>query len=203
MTDTPTEIKSSNAGPPESDPATAAILDAAARLLAERGVSGFTTDALAKAASVSKSSIYSRWRSKDEIFVSLTGHVAGAATVADVGDLAAELRAWFADRQKVYNQPGFRQVITSLIEIASHDPVVDSEMAVYLHNQHTTFKQIVRRAQERGEVDSGWDPALLEDYVIGPVMYRVLLDDEPLDDETLDAFRRLAMTALLGTPPPA
>ena len=94
-------------------------------------------------------------------------------------------------------------VITSLIEIASHDPVVDSEMAVYLHNQHTTFKQIVRRAQERGEVDSGWDPALLEEYVIGPVMYRVLLDDEPLDDETLDAFRRLAMTALLGTPPPA
>ena len=178
------------------DPGATAILDAALVLLAERGVAGFTTDALASAARVSKSSIYGRWRSKDEIFVALVDHVAGPAEVDDLGDLEAEFRRWFADRQDVYSRPAFRHVVTSLLEVASHDEVMDLAMSRARTYEQSTIRQILTRARDRGEIDPGWDLEVLSHYLQGGIVFRVIFDGGALDDASVEQFRQLLMLTL-------
>ncbi len=185
------------------DEAGVAILQSAIRLLAERGVQGFTTDALASEARVSKTSIYRRWSNKAEILTAVVGLVAGAADVPDAGDLDEEVAAWFVDRQRVYNRPQFRPTVTSLLEVASHNDDVDQVMGNYRRSEQNTLKGILRRAADRGDIDSNWNIDILNQFFLGPLMYRVVLEKQPLDDDTIDQFRRLAMTALRATPPPA
>jgi|TARA_Y100000294_G_scaffold175829_1_gene196802 AcrR family transcriptional regulator len=195
--------EATGAGPSDRDPTTVAILDAATRLLAGSGVSGFTTDALAAEARVSKSTIYNRWSTKNEIFVALVDHAVGPAKVDDLGSLEAEIEDWFVDRISVYATPGFRRITASLIEVASHDRDVDRAMGRTQTHDHNTIMQIIERAQRRGEVDPTWDVGMLKEFLLGPITYRLLLDGASMDGVVIEAFRRLAVTALKQTPPPA
>ena len=86
---------------------------------------------------------------------------------------------------------------------------VPGAVAVELvHNFSLVHDDIIDGDTERRHRATVWaafgtDEAIISGDALHNLAYRVLLDDEPLDDETLDAFRQLAMTALLGTPPPA
>ena len=46
-----------------------AAIDATLDLIAERGVPGLTTDAVAERAGISKATMYRRWRSKEELML--------------------------------------------------------------------------------------------------------------------------------------
>ena len=75
-----------------------AVLDAAKRLFAEKGVSATTMDAIAKAASVSVQTVYLTWTSKRAIAVAL---VAQLKVDADVGGLYRKLVAEPEPRRKL------------------------------------------------------------------------------------------------------
>ena len=179
-----------------ADPAGDAILDAALRLLADGGLTAFTTDRLASEARVSKTSIYRRWSDKKAVFRAVMQHWGGRAHVEDQGDFAAELDHWYADRQAKYNQAGFRQVAASLLEVAAHDPDVGEAMAADRHATWTTMREILFRAIQRGEIDADIEMEHLEQFFLGPIYYRAVLDGQPLDDSTIADFRRLALAAV-------
>ena len=182
--------------PVRADPAGDAILDAALRMLADGGLTAFTTDRLASEARVSKTSIYRRWSDKKAIFQAVMEHWGGRAHVEDQGDFAAELDHWYADRQAKYNQPGFRQIAASLLEVSAHDPEVGEAMAADRHATWTTMREILFRAIQRGEIDADIEVEHLEQFFLGPIYYRAVLDGQPLDDSTIADFRRLALAAV-------
>jgi len=179
-----------------SDPAGDAILDAALLLLADGGLSAFTTARLASQARVSKTSIYRRWPDKAAIFRAVMERWGGRAQVEDLGDFVAELDHWYADRQAKYNAAGFRQVAASLLEVAAHDPEVGEALAADRHATWTTMREILGRAIQRGEIDADVDMDHLEQFLLGPIYYRSVLDGQPLDDSSVAAFRRLALAAV-------
>ena len=115
--------------PPSVDPGGEAILDAAIRLLADGGLASFTTDRLASEARVSKTSIYRRWSDKKAIFRAVMDRWGARAVVDDLGDFAAELDQWYADRRATYDAEGFRPVAVSLMEVSTHDPEIGAAMA--------------------------------------------------------------------------
>ena len=182
--------------PVRADPAGDAILDAALRMLADGGLTAFTTDRLASEARVSKTSIYRRWSDKKAIFQAVMEHWGGRAHVEDQGDFTAELDHWYADRQAKYNQPGFRQIAASLLEVSAHDPEVGEAMAADRHATWTTMREILFRAIQRGEIDADIEVEHLEQFFLGPIYYRAVLDGQPLDDSTIADFRRLALAAV-------
>src|SRR3954462_8865190 len=69
----------------------AAILDATRQLLAEGGVQRLTVEGVAARAGVAKTTIYRRWRSKDELALAVLLELVDLLTVPDLGDLRAEL----------------------------------------------------------------------------------------------------------------
>ena len=182
--------------PVRADPAGDAILDAALRLIADGGLTAFTTDRLAAEARVSKTSIYSRWADKKAIFRAVMEHWGGRAHVEDQGDFSAELNDWCADRQAKYNQAGFRQVAASLLQVTAHDLDVGEAMTADRHATWTTMREILFRAIQRGEINADDGIDHLEQFFLGPIYYRAVLDGQELDDDTIAAFRRLALAAV-------
>lgn len=172
------------------------ILDAAVRLLADGGLSAFTTDRLAGEARVSKTSIYRRWPDKKAIFRALLSHWGRRADVVDVGHLGRELRAWYLDRQAVYGTPGWRAVSASIVELSAHDPEVGVAMAADKRATWNTLRQILQRAIDRGDIKNAVDIDHLEQFLVGPIYYRSVLDGDEITDQTIEAFYLLAVRAL-------
>ena len=186
---------------PTVDDAGAQILDAAVRMLAHGGLSGFTIDRLAAEARVSKTSIYRRWPDKMAIFRAVMGHWGRRAEVSDVGHLGRELQAWYADRQALYNRPGWRAVAASVMELAAHAPEIGEAMAADRRATWDTLRRILQRGIDRGDLDEGLDVDLLEQFLIGPIYYRGVLDGLEISDEVVDEFLHLAVRALGYTAP--
>ncbi len=178
------------------DPGAAAILDAAMRLLADGGLTAFTTDRLAAEARVSKSSIYRRWPDKKAIFLALMHQWANRAEVEDQGALVPELDQWFADRQRVYNELGFRQVAASLVELSAHDSEIGEALSRYRRSTWNTLREILNRAVDRHEIAEGFDVDHLEQFLLGPIYYRAVLEGLEVDDASVAAFRTLSLAAL-------
>ena len=178
------------------DSAGNAIMDAAIRLLADGGLTAFTTDRLAAEARVSKTTIYRRWADKKAIFRAVLDRWGARAEVDDLGDFLVELDQWYADRQAKYNRAGFRLVAASLMEVAAHDLEVGEAMYADRRASWTTMREVLARAIERGEIDDDIDVDHLEQFFLGPIYYRALVDGQELDDATIAAFRRLALSAV-------
>src|SRR4051794_35442954 len=78
-----------------SERARRAILDATRELLAEQGVRELTVEGVASRAGVAKTTIYRRWRGKDELALAvLLDMVEQVVATPDLGDTRAELVAF-------------------------------------------------------------------------------------------------------------
>src|SRR3954447_3237979 len=68
-----------------------AILDATRELLLEGGVQRLTVEGVAARAGVAKTTIYRRWRSKDDLALAVLLELVELLTVPDLGEVRTEL----------------------------------------------------------------------------------------------------------------
>src|SRR5215467_7186930 len=83
-----------------------AIIDAAEELIAQGGVEGLTIEGVAARSGVAKTTIYRRWRDKDELALAIL--VERTATISpppDVGDTRKELLTFLKTAKQVI-RPG-------------------------------------------------------------------------------------------------
>src|SRR5262249_2512461 len=93
-----------------------AILDAAEEVIAEGGVDGLTIEGVAARSGVAKTTIYRRWRDKDELALAIL--VARTATLSpppDVGDTRKELLRFLKTAKQVIRPGGVAQGLASAI----------------------------------------------------------------------------------------
>jgi AcrR family transcriptional regulator len=97
-----------------------AILDAARELIAERGVEGLTVEGVAARSGVAKTTIYRRWRDKDElalaILVDTTDRISAPP---DLGDTRKELLTFVRTGKKVIGSGGIYPGLASEIATRS------------------------------------------------------------------------------------
>src|SRR6476646_2234152 len=100
-----------------------AILAATRELLVEGGVPGLTIEGVAARSGVAKTTIYRRWRDRDELALAAVWDdlVSGLKAPRDVGDTRAELLAFVAPIITVLQSPLMNSVIRGLTsEIATN-----------------------------------------------------------------------------------
>src|SRR4029453_3440012 len=78
--------------PVEERPRQAAI-EATLELIAENGIGGLTTNAVAERAGMRKAAMYRRWRSKQELVVDAVAALVSEIAVPDTGSTHDDLRA--------------------------------------------------------------------------------------------------------------
>jgi len=166
-------------GRPRSADAEPAILDAGARLLAERGVRRMSMEAVALAARVSKATIYRRWPSKDALILDL---VAAAADQVHEppgsGDARADLLEWVRSSLDAESAPA-GMALQHLLRRAAEDPALAASLRRReLSRRRQRFGAIVERGVRAGQLRPDLDVATLLDLVSGPILYRRLLEPD-------------------------
>ncbi|WP_226900274.1 TetR/AcrR family transcriptional regulator [Nonomuraea phyllanthi] len=175
----------------------AAILQAAVDLGAERGYNAVTMEAIASRAHVGKPTLYRWWSSKGTLFLDALTERFGEPyfQVGDTGDLIADLRNWLYGITELFLDPVLSDLVAGVAGAAQHDP----ELAAILHQQlHLALsgrnQERIRAGQRDGQL-IGFDPLLLEDLLVAPLWYRLLITARPISRAYADTILNTVLSA--------
>ena len=166
------------------------VLEAAAELLFAEGMAAFTIEKVANRSGASKMTIYKWWRSKGALALDGYFHkVEPKLAFPDTGDIEADLRAQLHAFLRVIRDSPAGPVIAELIGQAQSDPELK---AAYLQRYSSPRRALavasMERAKERGQLRANLDPETVVDQLWGACYHRLLLPDQPLTDEFVDAL---------------
>jgi AcrR family transcriptional regulator len=172
-------------GRPRSEAAQKAILDAAARLLVERGLDTVSMDAVADLAGVSKATIYRWWPSKQSL--ALDALLAEWEAVRPRprntgslrGDLLSVLRPWV---KLVSGRPYARLIAMLIAEVHCDPHFAQLWRDRFVPVRREPVRLIFARAIERGEIPVDTDVELALDLIYGPLYHRLLHGHAPVND---------------------
>ncbi len=159
-----------------------AILAATRELLAEASVQRLTVEGVAARAGVAKTTIYRRWRSKDELALAvLIDMVEQVVAVPDLGDTRAELVAFVDGAVKILGSTPMGRVMQGIVSDLAADPgLAKSFRERVVAVRIAEVDRLTHRGIERGDIRADADHELLHELLFGPVYYRLLLSGAPL-----------------------
>jgi AcrR family transcriptional regulator len=187
-------------GRPRSEKARKAVLDAAAELLLERGLSAVSMDAVAERAGVSKATIYRWWPTKEALALDAL-HTEWAAAAPDpraTGSLRADLLALLRPWAELVRSRPFARVIAALVTEARTDPVFDAEYQQrVIKPRRDQAREVFRRAIDRGEIPADTNLEVALDLIYGPLYHRLLHGHLPLNDQFVRDVVDMALTGIV------
>jgi len=172
-------------GRPRDARADAAILEAAVAVLAERGPSGFTVDAVAARAGCGKATIYRRWASRAELLLDTARRMGLESVPVDSGSVRDDLVAslgHFASRLRDTPAGG---ILPAVIAEAAVNPEMRAVLAAFVRDRRGHPREALARGVARGELAPDTELDLVLDIVGGAVLYRELVLGEPADEAYL------------------
>src|SRR3954469_67785 len=179
----------------------AVILDATRELLVEGGVQNLTVEGVAARAGVAKTTIYRRWRSKDELAFAVLLELVELLGVPDVDDTRTELVYLVDSVVRVLASTLIGRVMQGLVSDLASDPDRQRDFRERVVGARVVeLQRVVERGIERGDVRPDADVDLMYELLLGPVYFRLLLSGAPLED---GLAQRLVDAVLPGFAPPA
>ena len=181
----------------------AAILAATRDLLAQGGVRELTVEGVAARSGVAKTTIYRRWRSRDELALAvLIDMVQTVAPVPARGDTRSELLALVKGAVRVLGKTLMGTVMQGLVsELATNSELAhafrERVVALRMHE----VEQVLQRGIERGDLRTDIDISLTQEMLFGPIYYRLLLSGAPLDRGLAERIVDAVMPGLVDTTP--
>jgi AcrR family transcriptional regulator len=156
---------------PCADPTTEAILATATELVVASGFHGFSMDAVAKQARVSKATIYRRWPSRDDLVLDVYAQLRAPVRSPDTGDVLEDLRIILSDLCALLDSP-LSPVMAALADGAERDEALDDLMRTVGSRSRAHLIRALSDGIERGELAAATEPHQLADLLVGPLFYR-------------------------------
>jgi AcrR family transcriptional regulator len=183
-------------GRPRSASTGHAILRATREILGRSGVHGLTVEGVAARSGVAKTTIYRRWRSKEDLALAALLEVIQEepTPVRHVGGTRAALRAYLGRLVDNLNSRLYGRIVRGLIS----DLGVDLALARgfrerVLARRVTAMRELLQRGIDRGELRRDLDLEVAVDLLLGPIYYRLLISGEPLTSAFVDRLVRAVM----------
>lgn len=170
-------------GRPRSVECDEAILAAAIDILAEVGLGGLTIEGVAARAGVGKATIYRRYPGKVELVVAAIrcfAHVDEPAP--DTGSTAGDLRAVVDGLVAMLNTTPLGRALPILVAARARAKELDVAYREIVTERRAHSVAVIERGVRRGELRADIDPEVLVDCFVGPIFYRFLITNEPLDE---------------------
>jgi AcrR family transcriptional regulator len=177
--------------PMEERPRRAAI-EATLELIAENGIGGLTTNAVAERAGISKATMYRRWRSKEELVVDAVAALVSEIAVPDTGSTRDDLRVLMHGAVAVYSRSLEASVMPSLVDAMSrHAGLARAVRDGFLARRRAVLRAVLQRGVERGDLRADLDVELALDTLGGALFYRLLVTGGPIDGRLADGVVEL------------
>jgi AcrR family transcriptional regulator len=177
-----------------------AILDATRELLAADGdVGSLTVEAVAARSGVAKTTIYRRWRDKWELALDavMIDMLPSFANPVDVGDTRKELITFVDSVVKIWASAPYGPAMQALVsQIATQPELAREYRERVVEPRRDQLAPVIERGIQRGDLRPDTDVRLVHEFLVGPILYRLLLSGGPLDrrlgtrlvDAILDGF---------------
>lgn len=178
-----------------------ALLDAAWRVLAQHGYSGFTYEAVAARANTSRAVLYRRWPQRDKLMLATLRKLfhAHPIVVPDTGSLRGDALAFLR------NAATGRARMVTLLNLQLMEYFRDSGTnarelrdALRLGRTRSAFAQIVARAVERGELAKAKRSARIVELPFDLYRYEVFMTMRAVPAKTIVSIVDEVWLPLLG-----
>ena len=168
----------------------------ARQILVDDGYAAFSMESVAAAAGVSRSTLYRRWSSKQELVVACARVLVLDDLVADdQGSFAADVRQLITARIRLVRTGAFALIAATMAATAEvpslRKQVVDRNLAML-----GVTEEIIERGRQRGDVAPDVDASVLRLLVSAPILFSVLQLDEDPDDAFVDSLIELISRAV-------
>jgi len=183
-------------GRTRSKEAEAAVLDAAYRLLAQKGLHAVTVEAIAAESKVSKATIYKWWPNRASIIMS--AFLRESLTAFPYPDrIALEVVIARLQHMRMQFQGPVGRMMAALISEGQSDPVIAEEFREgYVKKRRAEGVQIVQSSIQDGIVRQA-DPQVILDVLYAPLYYRLLVGHQPLTMAFVQEYLDLVMHGIL------
>jgi len=158
------------------------VLDAAAAVVADRGLATATIDQVAAAAGFTKGAVYSNFASKDELFLALleaqvASRVAGVERLLrEAPDLPAALAAVGAELARA--DPVAQLLYVEFWQRAVRDPVIRGPFVEFRRALRARITAVVADVLRDRPVAPGWEPEALA-LVVVALAHGLALEELP------------------------
>lgn len=180
-----------------------AILAVPLELVGEVGFDRLSVDAIAARARASKETIYSRWRTKDEIVAEALRRQSegeGAPEAPDTGSLRGDLRAVVDAQAAALGGRGEVSLI-SLVEAVRDHPGLRDTVRTHIEDSHGAVGgTVARQASARGELAPGADVPACVALALSQLLFSTLLDGAVPGDAERDRLVDQVLLPLLTAP---
>jgi AcrR family transcriptional regulator len=184
-------------GRPPEERATRAALEAVLDLIAEQGINGVTTNAVAQRARTSKATMYRRWATKDALISDAIGTLVNQEiAVPDTGSLEGDLRQLLTEAVELYSTQRAAALTPELLAGMAREPELAKAVRQgFLVARRRALDAVLHRARERGELRADVDDELCLDVLGGVVFYRLLVTGAPLDEDLVHELTAVVLRA--------
>jgi AcrR family transcriptional regulator len=166
-------------GRPRSAEVHSAILMATLELFAKEGFDGMSIEAVAKRAGVGKTAIYRRWSSKDALVLDALKVLRVEIPVVDTGnfrkDAAAFLNNTVCEYSRTANRLHVKLWLRIIGELYERPKLFTMLFDQLFEERNRQLENLIRHAQDRGELRQDLEATLIMDLVAGPIIIHALL----------------------------
>ncbi|TDT96673.1 TetR family transcriptional regulator [Azorhizobium sp. AG788] len=155
----------------------AAILDAAAAILAEDGLGGFSIEAVARRAGAGKPTIYRWWPNKAALLIDVYARQKETVLQADTGSLQGDLEDVLSRLFDFWRHTPAGAAFRSIIAEAQSDPEALERLRAFLIERRAYVREIVERGIARGDLPADADGAAIVEMLFGFAWMRLLTGD--------------------------
>jgi AcrR family transcriptional regulator len=171
-----------------------AILGATRELLEENGVRGLTIEGVAERSGVAKTTIYRRYRDKDELALAvLIEDTELFRAPPDLGDTRKELLAFVKEATEIILRGGVIKGLAS--EVATNPELGEAYREQIIKVRLEEVREIIDRGIQRGDLRADTDVRVAHELLVGPLMYRLIFSGFPLNKKHAGQLVDAVMTA--------
>jgi AcrR family transcriptional regulator len=166
---------------PRSEEARRKAIAAAIDLIIERGVANLSIEEVAARSGVAKTTIYRHWPERASLIIDTVRSTFSHVTTPDTGSLRGDLETYFGEMVRADLNGKVGKLTPSLLDAAARDPEINSLMDRLSLERQQPLMTMVGRAQQRGELPADLDRDVVVGTVIGPIVFRKVVQRRPVD----------------------
>lgn len=159
-------------------------------MCATEGFASVTMEGIATRAGVGKPTLYRWWPSKAQLMLdALLEQVSNVYfLIPDTGDFDVDVRTWLRNFVDLFSDRTLRMLCIGVVSAHLVDETMHGEVIARIHAPARAHNRgRILAAQAAGQLAEG-DPDLIEDELIGPLWYRVLVSGMPVTVEFTEAI---------------
>lgn len=172
----------------------AAILTAAIDELTEYGYAGMSAARIAERANVNRTTVHRRWPNLEDLIAeALIEGATAAVPIPDTGSVQGDLRQLLREITGLIDTPEARGRIRALVADAARSPAIGAVVSKVWTTRFHRGEKVIERGVARGELRDDVPPATILATLTGPLYVRLLITDERIDNDFIEAVLELSL----------